>query len=102
LISTVNDEKDDVDTTLSHISSHRPHGSPSKKGRVEQIEWDAKLDEMSREKAAAEATRGERFKLICLPVISSSRKDLTTRFRAKSERMRGNTNATSGRNRKQG
>jgi hypothetical protein len=71
LISTVNDEEDDVDTTLSHISSHRPHGAPSKKGRVEQIEWDANLDEMSREKAAAEATRGERFKLICLPVISS-------------------------------
>jgi hypothetical protein len=51
IISTVNAEHDDVDTTLSHISSHRPHGAPSIKGRVEQIEWDAKLDEMSREHA---------------------------------------------------
>ncbi|KAI0702572.1 hypothetical protein C8Q76DRAFT_227354 [Earliella scabrosa] len=66
------DEDDDVDTSLAHIGSQPTTGSQSKKGRVQQIEWDAELEEMSREKAAAEATR-----------------DLKARFRAQTARQRG-------------
>ncbi|KAH9948075.1 hypothetical protein B0H21DRAFT_735226 [Amylocystis lapponica] len=47
----------------------------SKKGKVKQIEWDAELEKMSREKAAAEASR-----------------DLKTRFRAQNTRQRGKLN----------
>ncbi|KAF8884498.1 hypothetical protein BD779DRAFT_1612127 [Infundibulicybe gibba] len=63
-------DEDDVDHSLAHMLP-RSGAVPSKKGKVEQIEWDDKLDELSREKAAAEAVW-----------------DLKTRFRAKSERMR--------------
>ncbi|KAI0752101.1 hypothetical protein C8Q74DRAFT_1211425 [Fomes fomentarius] len=59
------DEDPDIDKSLAHMRSHANPGSQSKKGRVQQIEWDAELEELSREKAAAEATR-----------------DLKTRFRA--------------------
>ena len=56
---TVEDE-DDVDTELAQILGIAlPTASSSKKGRVQRIEWDAELEEMSREKAAAEATRGK-------------------------------------------
>ncbi|KAF8153843.1 hypothetical protein B0H34DRAFT_783978 [Crassisporium funariophilum] len=67
-------DAEDVDTSLAHISSHTsrlPPGAASKKGKVEQIVWDDELDEMSKDKKAAEATW-----------------DLKTRFRAKSERLR--------------
>ncbi|KAG1810523.1 hypothetical protein EV424DRAFT_1558029 [Suillus variegatus] len=64
-------DDDDIDHELAHISSHRiPPPSPQK-GRVQVIEWDAELEEMSREKAAADASR-----------------DLKARFRAKSEKLK--------------
>ncbi|KAH9856266.1 hypothetical protein C2E23DRAFT_882365 [Lenzites betulinus] len=66
------DEDDDVDTSLAHISSQPKPAAQSKKGRVQQIEWDAELEELSREKAAADATR-----------------DLKARFRAQTARQRG-------------
>jgi hypothetical protein len=47
----------DVDHTLSHISSRVSSLPVSKKGKVEQIEWNQQLEEMSREKASAEAAR---------------------------------------------
>jgi hypothetical protein len=53
------EDEDDVDTSLAHISSRPRLKAQSKKGQVHQIEWDEQLDELSREKAAAEATRGE-------------------------------------------
>ncbi|KAH9887057.1 hypothetical protein C8Q73DRAFT_714543 [Cubamyces lactineus] len=58
------DEDDDVDTTLAHLTAQLKPPSQSKKGRVQQIEWDAELEELSREKAAADATRElkERFR----------------------------------------
>ena len=55
--TTVND--DDVDHELAHISSHRNPPSTSHKGRIQTIDWDAELEEMSREKAAADASRGD-------------------------------------------
>lgn len=67
-------DDDDVDTSLAHISS-KPlslGSGASRKGKVEQIVWDDELDKMSQEKAAAEAAR-----------------DLKSRLRAKSEKMRG-------------
>ena len=57
MTEVVND--DDVDHELAHISSHRNPPSTSQKGRVQTIEWDPELEEMSREKAAADASRGD-------------------------------------------
>ena len=51
-------DQDDVDHTIAHILSDTRSSGP-KKGNVKQIEWDEELDEMIREKASAEATRGE-------------------------------------------
>lgn len=53
------DDAEDVDPTLAHISSRPQAVSNSKKGQVKQINWDEQLDDLSREKAAAEAARGE-------------------------------------------
>ncbi|KAG1750493.1 uncharacterized protein EDB91DRAFT_1244070 [Suillus paluster] len=64
-------DDDDIDHDLAHISSHRNPPPTSQKGRVQTIEWDAQLEEMSREKAAADASR-----------------DLKARFRAKSEKLK--------------
>ncbi|KAG2344755.1 hypothetical protein BDR05DRAFT_947115 [Suillus weaverae] len=52
-------DNDDIDHELAHISSHRIPPPTSQKGRVQAIEWDAELEEMSREKAAADASRGD-------------------------------------------
>jgi len=55
------DVQHDVDKSLAHISSD-PSATKtqlsSKKGKVQRIEWDEELDEMNREKKAAEASRG--------------------------------------------
>ncbi|KAF8890812.1 hypothetical protein CPB84DRAFT_1784587 [Gymnopilus junonius] len=67
-------DENDVDTSLAHIVSKPSRVSSqasSKKGKVEEIAWDEELDEMTREKQAAEATW-----------------DLKSRFRAKSEKLR--------------
>ncbi|KAJ7237052.1 hypothetical protein B0H12DRAFT_1204445 [Mycena haematopus] len=64
-------EDDDVDHSLDHISSSGVTPAVSRKGKVEQIEWDDRLDELEREKASAEAIW-----------------DLKNRFRAKSEKLR--------------
>ncbi|KAG1793538.1 uncharacterized protein HD556DRAFT_1270956 [Suillus plorans] len=64
-------DDDDIDHELAHISSHRIQPPTSQKGRVQVIEWDSELEEMNREKAAADASR-----------------DLKTRFRAKSEKLK--------------
>ncbi|KAF8963260.1 hypothetical protein BDZ97DRAFT_1661830 [Flammula alnicola] len=84
-------DDEDVDTSLAHISSNPsriPGEAASKKGKVEQIAWDEELDEMNKEKKAAEATW-----------------DLKTRFRAKSDKLRTKpvtpTASTSSRSRKQ-
>ena len=58
-MSPASDEDEDVDKSLAHIGNEARALAQSKKGRVQQIGWDAELEEMSREKAAAEATRGE-------------------------------------------
>lgn len=55
-------DEDDVDTSLAHISSNPSRSAAaasSKKGKVEEIAWDDELDEMTREKKAAEANWGE-------------------------------------------
>ncbi|KAG2353122.1 hypothetical protein BDR07DRAFT_1615157 [Suillus spraguei] len=70
-VPRVDDDDDDIDHELAHISSHRIPPPISQKGRVQAIEWDAELEEMSREKVAADANR-----------------DLKARFRAKSEKLK--------------
>ncbi|KAG2056575.1 hypothetical protein BDR06DRAFT_981302 [Suillus hirtellus] len=64
-------DDDSIDHEVAHISSHRIPPLTSQKGRVQAIEWDGELEEMSREKAAADASR-----------------DLKARFRAKSEKLK--------------
>ena len=53
-------DENDVDTSLAHITSNpsRVPVQQSKKGKVEAVAWDESLEEMSREKKAAEATWG--------------------------------------------
>ncbi|KAH7911851.1 hypothetical protein BJ138DRAFT_1234917 [Hygrophoropsis aurantiaca] len=82
-VSPPPEDDDDIDHTLAHISSRRQAPSQSKKGRMQSIEWDKELDEMSREKAATEAAR-----------------DLKTRFRAKTEKLRKPVTASFSRDRK--
>lgn len=53
------EDEDGIDHSLAHLTSGLDLADGSKKGRVQQIEWDNSLAELSREKAAAEATRGE-------------------------------------------
>ncbi|KAI0920346.1 hypothetical protein AcV5_010110 [Taiwanofungus camphoratus] len=53
------DEDEDIDTSLAHLIPRQSRAAQSKKGKVQQIEWDVGLDELSREKAAAEAKRGK-------------------------------------------
>ncbi|VDB95395.1 unnamed protein product [Peniophora sp. CBMAI 1063] len=65
-------DDDDVDHSLAHIGTGERLDAISRKGRVQQIEWDASLEEMRREKAEAEATR-----------------DLKNRFRTQVSRQRG-------------
>ena len=90
---TSKDDKDDedVDATLAHISSYPSRLNPSsKKGKVEQIVWDEELDQMNRDKKAAEATWGKiifiSILFFCNQALSPS--DLKMRFRAKSEKIR--------------
>ncbi|KAF9555110.1 hypothetical protein CPC08DRAFT_821270 [Agrocybe pediades] len=68
-------DDDDIDTSLAHITSKPGHNSfveaSSKKGKVQEILWDETLDEMTRDKKAAEATW-----------------DLKNRFRAKADKLR--------------
>ncbi|KAI9057570.1 hypothetical protein FKP32DRAFT_1681428 [Trametes sanguinea] len=66
------DEEEDVDTSFAHITSNLKPQSQTKKGKVQQIEWNAELEELSREKAAADATR-----------------ELKERFRAQTAKQRG-------------
>ncbi|KAJ6477902.1 hypothetical protein C8R47DRAFT_644518 [Mycena vitilis] len=77
-------DDDDVDHSLAHISSGGIKPVTSRKGKVEEIEWDDELDELEREKASAEAIW-----------------DLKSRFRAKSEKLRKSA-VTPGRERKSG
>lgn len=55
-------DPDEVDHSLAHLNSVQ-HGIQSAhrpaKGRVQTIEWDEELENMSREKATADANRGE-------------------------------------------
>ncbi|EMD35179.1 hypothetical protein CERSUDRAFT_116640 [Gelatoporia subvermispora B] len=68
----LHEEDDDVDHSLDHLIPRAHASSQNKKGKVTQIEWDARLEEMSREKAAAEA-----------------KWDLKARFRAQTANQRG-------------
>ena len=53
-------DEEEVDHSLAHLM---PRGSQSAhksvKGRVQTIEWDEELENMSRDKAAADANRGK-------------------------------------------
>jgi len=50
------EEDDDIDTSIAQAPGRAP-ASNVKKGKLQQIEWDSSLEELSREKAAADATR---------------------------------------------
>ena len=52
------EDDDDIDHDLDHITSGREAYTRPKKGNVQTIIWDKELEEMKREKDAAEAARG--------------------------------------------
>ena len=53
-----NDEEE-IDQSLAHLStSTSQQNRQSKKGQVQSIAWDKDLEELSREKATADANRG--------------------------------------------
>ncbi|KAA1466855.1 hypothetical protein DENSPDRAFT_57657 [Dentipellis sp. KUC8613] len=80
LASPAEEDDEDVDHSLAHISGKvKPLESQSRKGKVQQIEWDAGLAEMSREKAVAEAHW-----------------DLKARFRANQSHQKGRNVARGG------
>ncbi|KAI0053488.1 hypothetical protein FA95DRAFT_1552549 [Auriscalpium vulgare] len=59
------DEEDsDVDESLAHLTAKSPTEGSSRKGKVQQIEWNQELEDMRREKAVAQAHWGlkERFR----------------------------------------
>ncbi|KZT69397.1 hypothetical protein DAEQUDRAFT_745231 [Daedalea quercina L-15889] len=67
------EEDPEIDATVASMLPGRQGAEPpSKKGKVQQIEWDESLEELSREKAAAEA-----------------KWDLKSRFRASTATQRG-------------
>ena len=59
--TTVDD--DDVDPSLAHINPYSSNKPPSRKGKVQQIEWDSSLDEMEHNKNVAQARSGKLYKL---------------------------------------
>ncbi|KAI0799791.1 hypothetical protein BC629DRAFT_198975 [Irpex lacteus] len=63
------EDEDEIDHSLAHLTSGMKHTESTKKGKLQQISWDDSLEELSQEKAAAEATR-----------------DLKARFKAKAEK----------------
>ena len=52
------EDDDDIDHDLDHITSERKAYSRPKKGNVQTIIWDKALEEMKQQKDAAEAARG--------------------------------------------
>ncbi|KAF7795774.1 hypothetical protein EIP86_006941 [Pleurotus ostreatoroseus] len=78
-------DEDEIDASLAHMVIGGAEDVHTKKGKVQQMQWDASLEEMSREKAAADAAR-----------------DLKARFREKTERERTRLNSGSSSSRRRG
>ena len=52
-------DNDEIDQSVAALNLHGRGGAENdRKGKAKQIEWDSTLEELSREKAAADATRG--------------------------------------------
>ncbi|KAK7026800.1 hypothetical protein VNI00_015458 [Paramarasmius palmivorus] len=81
------DEDDGVDHSLDYLNEYTSQSksdiAASRKGKVQEVQWDNELDEMMREKDSADAAR-----------------DLKTRFRAKSEKLKTKPAIPSARDRK--
>ena len=84
-------EEDDIDPDAARILAKGSSVNESHKGKVQQIEWDEQMEEISRLKAIAEANSG---KTLLHPlfnyVLSTYTADLKARFRAKVEKQRSN------------
>ncbi|KAG6326791.1 hypothetical protein ID866_12298 [Astraeus odoratus] len=76
LPAALEDDDDDIDHDLDHITSSRQVSTRPKKGNVQTMAWSEELDEMKRERDATEAAR-----------------DLKERFRAKTDKLQGATKA---------
>jgi hypothetical protein len=57
------DEDDDIDPSLAQINPNSSNKVPSKKGKVQQIEWDASLEEMEHNKNVAKARSGKWYEM---------------------------------------
>uniref|UniRef100_A0A0W0FP34 Uncharacterized protein n=1 Tax=Moniliophthora roreri TaxID=221103 RepID=A0A0W0FP34_MONRR len=77
---------DDVDHSLDYLNTFQPKSdvAASRKGKVQEIQWDNELDELMREKNSADAAR-----------------DLKSRFRAKTEKLKAKPAIPSAQDRKQ-
>jgi len=88
LLEKKEEDQDDITAFLNSLKSRTL--PPSKKGNVQQIEWSEELEELNREKKAAEAAKGQ----FNIPVVDSNYSylslslDLKERFKAKSEKLR--------------
>lgn len=51
-------DEDEVDPSLAHMVVGRSADANTKKGKMQEVQWDDSLERMSREKAAADAARG--------------------------------------------
>lgn len=52
-------DEDDVDPSLAHINPNSSNKLTARKGKVQQIEWDASLEEMEHNKNVAQARSGK-------------------------------------------
>ena len=92
------EDDDDIDHDLDHITSGRKAYTRPKKGNVQTVIWDKDLEEMKREKDAAEAARGVvlcslRVQLRCLISSKTSRRDSEPRQISYERRQRCSSHA---------
>jgi hypothetical protein len=52
------EDDDGIDHSLAHLTAGTKRADTSKKGKLQAVLWDDTLEDMRREKAATEATRG--------------------------------------------
>ena len=90
---TTDPDEEEVDHSLAHLKSAGSHSvQKPMKGRVQTKEWDEELENMSREMAAADASRGKWMGYTGSWVLTSL--DLKSRFRTSAAKQPMNRPAT--------
>lgn len=94
--ATLSVDDDDVDHSVAHISSNPLAERHSRKGKVQQINWDASLEKMQHDKNVAQAQSGVYIQVAWVtkyaPVADALfPSDLKERFRASAAHQMGKT-----------